>query len=40
MYFIYNFLLIVLFIAFSWVVLIALAIKPKFRAGFFEKMGF
>lgn len=40
MYFIYNFLLIVLFIAFSWAILIALAIKPKFRAGFFEKMGF
>ena len=40
MYFVYNFLLIVLFIAFSWVILIALAIKPKFRAGFFEKMGF
>jgi len=39
MYFIYNLLLAVLFILFLPVILIALAITPKFRAGFFQKLG-
>ena len=40
MYFIYNLFIILLIILFSPVIIIALIIKPKFRAGFFQKIGF
>ncbi|MCR4881764.1 MAG: 3-deoxy-D-manno-octulosonic acid transferase [bacterium] len=40
MYFIYNLLVIVLLVLFSPIILIALVVKPKFRAGFFQKAGF
>ena len=40
MYFIYNFLVILLLLIFSPVIIIAMLIKPKFRAGFFQKAGF
>ena len=40
MYFIYNFLVILLLLIFSPVIVVAMLIKPKFRAGFFQKIGF
>ncbi len=40
MYFIYNFVVIALLIVLLPVILFALALKPKFRAGFFQKAGF
>ena len=40
MYFIYNLLIIILLVLFSPIIVIALIIKPKFRAGFFQKAGF
>lgn len=40
MIFIYNFFLILLSIVFLPVILIAFIIQPKFRAGFFKKIGF
>lgn len=39
MYFVYNFLVITLLLVFSPVIIIAMLIKPKFRAGFFQKAG-
>ena len=39
MYFIYNLILYFLIILFSPLIIIALIIKPKFRAGFFQKSG-
>lgn len=40
MIFIYNFFLILLSIIFLPIILIAFVIQPKFRAGFFKKLGF
>ena len=40
MIFIYNFLLIIFAIILLPVILIAFIIQPKFRAGFFKKIGF
>lgn len=40
MYFIYNLVLYSLLLLFSPIILIAMIIKPKFRAGFFQKTGF
>ncbi|MCQ2957466.1 MAG: 3-deoxy-D-manno-octulosonic acid transferase [Candidatus Gastranaerophilales bacterium] len=40
MYFIYEFLITVLFIIFLPIILILMLLKPKFRAGFFQKIGF
>ena len=40
MYFIYNFLIICLVCLLSPIILIAMCIKPKFRAGFWQKIGF
>ena len=40
MYFIYNFLVIFFLVIFLPIILVALVIKPKFRAGFFQKVGF
>ena len=40
MFFIYNFFLIALSIVFLPLILIAFIIQPKFRAGFWEKIGF
>ena len=40
MFFIYNFFLIVLSVVFLPLILVAFVIQPKFRAGFWEKLGF
>lgn len=40
MFIIYNFLLIILAIIFLPVILIAFIVQPKFRAGFWQKLGF
>lgn len=40
MYFIYNFLVLFLIILFAPIIIIAMILKPKFRAGFFQKLGF
>lgn len=40
MFFIYNFLLLIFAVIFSPVAFAAFIIKPKFRAGFWEKIGF
>ena len=40
MYFIYNLVTIILTIILSPVILLALLLKPKFRAGFWQKIGF
>ena len=37
MYFIYNLLVIILLVIFSPIIVIAMILKPKFRAGFFQK---
>lgn len=39
MYFIYNLLIIFLSVVFSPIIVIAMILKPKFRAGFFQKIG-
>lgn len=40
MFFIYNLILPILALLFSPVILIAFVLQPKFRAGFFQKIGF
>ena len=40
MFFIYNFFLVALSIVFLPLILIAFVVQPKFRAGFWEKIGF
>ena len=40
MYIIYNIFLLIFLIVFSPIIIIALALKPKLRAGFFPKAGF
>ena len=40
MFFIYNFFLVALSIVFLPLILIAFVVEPKFRAGFWEKIGF
>ena len=40
MIFLYGLILPVLAITLWWLILLAFIIQPKFRAGFFQKMGF